>query len=163
MQFRETDLPGVGKRYTIELEGGGELTLIIHNTGRREIYIVEEEEEEPTCVISLTEDEAKELGFLLAGTVYQPVAPEKMELIMKEMVMEWIRVGKFSPLVKKTIAESQIRKRTGASIVAIIREGNMLVNPDPSETQILTDDILVVAGTRQQLKNFLEYCKDCTA
>ncbi len=162
MQFRETDLPGVGKRYTLELEGGGELTLIIHNTGRREIYIIEDEEEEPTCVISLTEDEAKDLGFLLAGTTYQPVAPERMELIMKEMVMEWVRVGKGSSLTGKTIAEAQIRKRTGASVVAIIRGEDMLVNPDPNETRILPEDILVVAGTRKQIKNFLEYCGDCS-
>ncbi len=161
MRFRETDLPGVGKRYTIELEYGGELTLIIHSTGRRELYIIEEEEEEPTCVISLTEDEAKELGFLLAGTTYQPVAPEKMELIMKEMVMEWIKVGGGSNLVEKTIAQSQIRKKTGASIVAIIRGEDMFVNPDPNTTKILEGDILVVAGTRQQVKNFLEYCGDC--
>ncbi|EDP76060.1 cation:proton antiporter regulatory subunit [Hydrogenivirga sp. 128-5-R1-1] len=162
MHFRETDLPGVGKRYTLELEDGGELTLIIHNTGRREIYIIEDEEEEPTCVISLTEDEAKELGFLLAGTTYQPVAPEKMELIMKEMVMEWVKVGGGSNLINKTIAEAQIRKKTGASIVAIIRDGDMLVNPDPNDTRIVSGDILVVAGTRKQIKNFLEYCGDCS-
>ncbi len=162
MQFRETDLPGVGKRYTLELEDGGELTLIIHNTGRRELYIIEEDEEEPTCVISLTEDEAKELGFLLAGTTYQPVAPERMELIMKEMVMEWVKVGERSDLVNRTIAEAQIRKKTGASIVAIIRGEDMLVNPDPNTTRIMPGDILVVAGTRQQIKNFLEYCGDCS-
>ena len=162
MQFRETDLPGVGKRYTLELEDGGELTLIIHNTGRRELYIIEEDEEEPTCVISLTEDEAKELGFLLAGTTYQPVAPERMELIMKEMVMEWVKVGERSELVGRTIAQAQIRKKTGASIVAIIRGEDMLVNPDPSTTDIKSGDILVVAGTRQQIKNFLEYCGDCS-
>jgi len=162
MAFRETDLPGVGKRYTLELEGGGELTLIIHNTGRRELYIIEEEEEEPTCVISLTEDEAKELGFLLAGTTYQPVAPEKMELIMKEMVMEWVKVGKGASFTNKTIAQAQIRKKTGASIVAIIRGKDMLVNPEPSTTEILPGDVLVVAGTRNQLRNFLEYCGDCS-
>ncbi len=162
MRFRETDLPGVGKRYTLELEDGSELTLIIHNTGRRELYIIEEDEEEPTCVISLTEDEAKELGFLLAGTTYQPVSPEKMELIMKEMVMEWVKVGKNSRLVNKTIAESQIRKKTGASIVAIMRGNDMIVNPDPHTVKIQEGDILVMAGTRQQIMNFLEYCGDCS-
>ena len=162
MRFREIDLPGVGKKYTLELDGGGELTLIIHNTGRREIYIIEEDEEEPTCVISLTEDEAKELGFLLAGTTYQPVAPERMELIMKEMVMEWVKIGEGSNLVNKTIAESQIRKRTGTSIVAIIREGDMLVNPDPYETKILSGDTLVIVGRREQINKFLEFCGDCS-
>ncbi len=162
MPFRETDLPGVGKRYTFELEEGVELTLIIHNTGRREIYIVEEEEEEPSCVISLTEEEAKELGFLLAGTTYQPVAPEKMEVILKEMVMEWVKVREGSNIAGRTIAESQIRKRTGASIVAIIRGEKMIVNPDPYEAVIEPGDVLVVVGTRQHLKNFLEYCGSCS-
>ncbi|RLJ70582.1 potassium/proton antiporter regulatory subunit (CPA2 family) [Hydrogenivirga caldilitoris] len=161
MRFRETDLPGVGKRYTLELEDGGELTLIIHNTGRRELYIIEQEEEEPTCVISLTEDEAKDLGFLLAGTTYQPVAPEKMELIMKEMVMEWVRVGEGSNLVNKTIAEAQIRKKTKASIVAIIRGEDMIVSPDPYDTVIKPGDTLVVVGTRQHINSFLEYCGEC--
>jgi len=162
MEFRETDLPGVGKKYTLELEGGAELTLIIHNTGRREIYIIEEEEEEPTCVISLTEDEAKELGFLLAGTTYQPVAPEKMELIMREMIMEWVKVGGGSKLVGKSIAELQIRKRTGVSIVAILRNGDMLVSPDPNETRIESGDTLVIVGKRDQINRFLDFCGDCS-
>ncbi|HIQ31309.1 MAG TPA: potassium transporter TrkA [Aquifex aeolicus] len=161
--FRETDLPGVGKRYTLELEEGGELTLIIHSTGKRELYVIEEGEEEPTCVISLSENEAKELGFLLAGTTYQPVAPERMELIMREMVMEWIKVGEASHIANRTIADSQIRKRTGASIVAIIRGEDMLVNPDPMSTKILKGDVLVVAGTRAQIKNFIQYCGDCSS
>jgi TrkA domain protein len=162
MAFRETDLPGVGKRYTLELEEGGELTLIIHNTGRRELYIIEEEEEEPTCVISLTEEEAKELGFLLAGTTYQPVAPERMEVILKEMVMEWVKVDEGSRIAKRTIAEAQIRKRTGASIVAIIRGEEMIVSPDPYQATIEPGDVLVVVGTRQHIKNFLDYCGKCS-
>ena len=162
MAFRETDLPGVGKRYTFDLEEGVELTLIIHNTGRRELYIIEEEEEEPTCVISLTEEEAKELGFLLAGTTYQPVSPERMEVILKEMVMEWVKVGDRANIAGRTIADSQIRKRTGASIVAIIRGEDMIVSPDPYETVIEPGDVVVVVGTRQHLKNFLDYCGNCS-
>ncbi|MEO0139837.1 MAG: cation:proton antiporter regulatory subunit [candidate division WOR-3 bacterium] len=162
MKVRETDLPGVGKRYTLELQSGWEITLIIHNTGRREIYIIEPEEEEPKCVLSLTEDEAKDLGFLLAGTTYQSVSPERMEFIMKEMVMEWVKVGKNSNLVNKTLVNAQIRERTGTSILAILRGKDMIVNPDPHKTVIKEGDILVVVGTREQINNFLKYCGDCT-
>ncbi len=162
MAFRETDLPGVGKRYTFELEEGVELTLVIHNTGRRELYIIEGEEEEPTCVISLTEEQAKELGFLLAGTTYQPIAPEKMEVILKEMVMEWVKVKEGANIANRTIADAQIRKRTGASIVAIIRGEDMIVSPDPYETTITPGDVLVVVGTRQHIKSFLDYCGSCS-
>lgn len=162
MAFREVDLPGVGKKYSLTLEEGQTLTLIIHNTGKREIYILEEEEEQPTCVIMLSEDEAKELGFLLAGTTYQPVAPEKMEMFMREMVMEWVKVGKNSRVAGKKIADSQIRKKTGASVVAIIRGKEMIVSPDPYEEELREGDTVVVIGTRTHINSFLEYCGDCT-
>ncbi len=161
MKFREADLPGVGKKYTVELENGDELTLVIHNTGRRELYIMEEDDEEPICVITLTEDEAKDLGFLLAGTTYQTVATGKMELIMKEMVMEWVKVGSGSAIAGKTIAQAEIRKRTGASVIAIIRGEDMIASPDPN-TEIKGGDTLVVVGTRTHINNFLELCGDCS-
>jgi TrkA domain protein len=161
MRFREADLPGVGKKYTVELEDGEELTLVIHNTGRRELYIMEEDEEEPVCVITLTEDEARDLGFLLAGTTYQTVATGKMELIMKEMVMEWVKVGRNSNIADRSIAQAQIRKKTGASVIAIIRGEDMIASPDPS-TEIKVGDTLVVVGTRQHIKNFLDLCGDCS-
>lgn len=161
MRIKETDLPGVGKKYVIELEAGGELTLIIHNTGRRELYLIEEEEEEPACVFSLNEEEARELGFLLAGTTYQPVSTEKMELLMKEIVMEWVKVGENSNFVGKTIAELQIRRRTGVSIIAIIRDGKMIPSPDPYQEKIQAGDTLIVVGTREQLLKFLDICGDC--
>ncbi len=161
MGFREADLPGIGKKYSITLEGGVILTLVIHNTGKREIYILDEEEGEPSCVFTLGEEEAKELGFLLAGTTYQPVAPDRMEIFMREMVMEWVKVGPSSILVNKTIAEAQIRKKTGASVLAVIRGEEMMVSPDPYETTIRSGDTLIVAGTRKHIKKFLEFCGDC--
>ncbi|NPB08454.1 MAG: cation:proton antiporter regulatory subunit [Aquificae bacterium] len=161
MRIKETELPGVGKKYTIELEEGGELTVIIHNTGRREIYLMEEEDDEPVCSFSLTEEEARELGFLLAGTHYQTVGTEKMQLLMKEIVMEWVKVGENSNFVGKTIAELEIRKKTGVSIIAIIRDGTMIPSPDPQKERIKAGDTLIVVGTREQLIKFLELCGDC--
>ncbi|WP_461828920.1 cation:proton antiporter regulatory subunit [Aquifex sp.] len=161
MRIKETELPGVGKKYVIELEEGGELTLIIHNTGRRELYLMEEDDEEPSCVFSLNEEEARELGFLLAGTTYQTVGTGKMEMLMKEIVMEWVKVGENSNFIGKTIAELEIRKKTGVSIIAIIRDGSMIPSPDPQKEKIQAGDTLIVVGTREQLLKFLELCGDC--
>ena len=38
MDVREHDLPGVGKKYAIKTTEGDRMTVIIHNTGHREIY-----------------------------------------------------------------------------------------------------------------------------
>ncbi|MCS7170775.1 MAG: cation:proton antiporter regulatory subunit [Aquificaceae bacterium] len=160
MEIRETDLPGIGKKYSMGLKEGRELVLVIYNTGRREIYLMEDEE--AAYVFDLTEEEAKELGFLLAGAMYQPVKSEKMELILKEVVMEWVKVEVGSNFVNKTIADLQIRRTTGVSVIAIDRKGKIIPSPDPYKEKIELGDILIVVGTRQQISHFLELCGRCS-
>ncbi len=38
MEVREVDLPGVGKKFAVRTNDQERLTIIIHNTGHREIY-----------------------------------------------------------------------------------------------------------------------------
>lgn len=159
MELRETDLPGIGKKYDLILESGKEISIIIYSTGKREIYLMEDEE--PLCTIELSDEESRELGFLLAGAVYQPIPSTKMELIMKEMVMEWIKVEEGSNFENKTIADLQVRKRTGASIIAIVRGDKIIPSPDPYREVIKAGDTLVVVGTRNQVNQVISFCKRC--
>ncbi|WP_333784006.1 cation:proton antiporter regulatory subunit [Thermocrinis sp.] len=160
MKIRETDLPGIGKKYGVLLKSGKELVIIIHNTGRREIYLMEDEE--PSCFIELTDEEAKELGFLVAGATYQPVSAEKMEMILQQVVMEWIKVEDGSNLANKTIAQLEIRRKTGVSIIAIERGGKVIPSPDPYKEKIEVGDVLIAVGTRAQIKAFLDLCGRCS-
>ncbi len=160
MDIKETDLPGIGKKYSISLREGRELVLVIYNTGKREIYLMEEEE--TSCVFDLTEEEAKELGFLLAGALYQPIKVDKMELILKEVVMEWVKIEVGSNFINKTIAELQIRRTTGVSVIAIDRRGKIIPSPDPYKERIELGDVLIVVGTRMQINHFLELCGRCS-
>ncbi len=160
MELKETDLPGIGKKYSVKLKSGKTLVIVIYNTGKREIYLMEDED--VVCYFELTDDESKELGFLIAGALYQPIKGDRMELILKEVVMEWVKVEKESNFVDKTIAELQIRKLTGASVIAIVRNENIIPSPDPYKEKILPQDTLVVVGTRQQINKLLSICGGCS-
>ncbi|MFZ8833258.1 MAG: cation:proton antiporter regulatory subunit [Candidatus Caldipriscus sp.] len=160
MRYSEADLPGFGKKFSIKLKSGQELILIILSTGKRELYLMQGEE--ASCVIELTQDEAKELGFLMAGAKYEAVSMGRMEAILKELVIEWVKVEEGSKFIDKTIAELEIRRKTGVSVVAIDRQGKLIPTPDPFKEKILPGDILVVIGTRQQLNSFLELCGKCS-
>jgi len=160
VKIKETDLPGIGKKYGVLLKSGKELVIIIHNTGRREIYLMEDEE--PSCFIELTDEEARDLGFLLAGATYQPVSSEKMEMILQQVVMEWVKVEEGSNFAGKTIAQLEIRRKTGVSIIAIERGGKVIPSPDPYTEKIEVGDTLISVGTRQQIKSFLELCGRCS-
>jgi TrkA domain protein len=110
----------------------------------REIYHFTEEQDEPH-VITLNDDEARQLGAILGGVLYRPQLVEDLELALKDLVMEWIELPSASPIVGLTVATCRIRSTTGATIVAILRESGSLATPHPDEV-LRADDTLVVIG-----------------
>lgn len=62
----------------------------------------------------------------------------------------WLHIPKDSPLSGRNISEEQIRTKTGASIIAIIREEELIPNPAP-EMRMSPGDRLGVLGTAEQV------------
>jgi K+:H+ antiporter len=67
----------------------------------------------------------------------------------KMIETDWIELPEYSPLTGKTIGELGVRARTGASIVAIVREESVIANPGP-EVTIAPGDTVGVLGTPDQ-------------
>ena len=61
----------------------------------------------------------------------------------------WRKVPPDSPLAGQTLAESALRLRTGANLVAIMREGNLLLNP-AMDTVFKAEDRLGLLGNAEQ-------------
>jgi TrkA domain protein len=153
MDVREHDLPGVGKKFAVTHGDGERMTIIIHNTGHREIYFFERGEDYPAYAVRMDDSEARKLGAILGGAYFQPVVAESMEMVFSQLSVEWLRVGAGSPLAGQSLAEAAVRERTGASVIAILREGNALPNPQPDE-RFAAGDTLVVVGDRAQVGRF---------
>jgi monovalent cation:H+ antiporter-2, CPA2 family len=62
----------------------------------------------------------------------------------------WLGLANDSPLVGQTLAEADLRARTGASIVAITRDGHLMPNPK-SLTVFQPGDRIGLIGDRQQV------------
>src|SRR5215212_8457080 len=62
---------------------------------------------------------------------------------------DWIELPEDSPLAEKKIGDIEVRTRTGASIVAIVREESVIANPGP-EVAIAPDDTIGVLGSPDQ-------------
>ena len=156
MFVKEGELPGIGKKYSIRTESGDTIVVVIHYTGKREIYYFEDDSEEPTAVIELTDEEARTLGTILVGALFQPTSDEeKIGFLMKHLAFEWVKVPEGSFLVGKTIKELEIRKKFGVIIVAVVREENVVVSPSPL-FRIEAGDTLVVVGTLENVKRFVK-------
>ena len=153
MQVNEHDLPGVGKKFALTTNEGERMTVIIHNTGHREIYTFRDRDEFPLSAVRMEDREARMLGAILGGAYFQPAVAASMDMVLGQLSVEWFKVRTGSPLAGRTIQDSAIRKRTGASVIAILRDGRPLPNPAPSDS-IEAGDTLLVVGDRQQVQRF---------
>ncbi len=143
LEVRETRLPGVGTKFTLRTHRGERLSSVVHLDGMREIYHYTDEDE--PHVITLNDEEARQLGAILGGVVYRPQLVKDLEVALSDLVMEWIELPADSPLVGLTVATCRIRSTTGATIVAILRKSGSLATPHPDEV-LRADDTLVVIG-----------------
>lgn len=159
MDVREHDLPGVGKKFALRTNEGDRMTVIIHNTGHREIYHFQKGEDYPFHAIRLEDPEARKLGAILGGAYFQPAVAESMEMVFDQLSVEWFRVPESSALAGRSILESAIRRRTGASVIAILRDGRALPNPQPDD-RIDPGDTLMVVGDREQVTRFGEIMRE---
>lgn len=159
MQVKEHDLPGVGKKFALATNEGERMTVIIHNTGHREVYLFRGKEEYPACAVRLEDAEARMLGAILGGAYFQPAVAESMDMVLGQLSVEWFRVDSASSLAGRTIRDAAIRKRTGASVIAILRGGRSLPNPAPDDA-IQAQDTLLVVGDRQQVQRFRQLAID---
>jgi CPA2 family monovalent cation:H+ antiporter-2 len=72
----------------------------------------------------------------------------------REIETQWVRLPKVSPLTGRTIGELEVRTKTGASIVAIVRDDLVLTNPGP-DARFEPGDMVGVLGTPNQRATFL--------
>ncbi|MBU6391533.1 MAG: cation:proton antiporter regulatory subunit [Planctomycetota bacterium] len=153
-EIKECDLPGIGKKFTLQLDSGDKLVIVIHSSGEREVFKFIKDKDEPSSVTALNDEEARQIGAILSGTYFQPILEEEQKLTMKNVTMEWIKVVTDSTLANKKIKELNIRKTTGVSITTIIRGETVIPNPSPSEV-IKPLDTLIIVGNNEQIKNFI--------
>lgn len=146
IDLRETRLPGVGVKYGFRLDHGGRLSLIQHNDGKRELYVFQRaNDEEPSAVITLDDDEARQLGAVLGGAYERPKIVEDLEMALGELLIEWEAVPDTSPWIGKTLAEAAFRARTGVTIIAILREPEPVTGAQPQDVVQRGDTLVTVA------------------
>ncbi|MBI1176114.1 cation/H(+) antiporter [bacterium] len=82
--------------------------------------------------------------------VEQPAEPAKKRLnLPDDAELLTLLLNERAPCVGKTIQETGLRSKTGASIVALKRDGNSLVNPLPNIELKAGDELLLLGGPAQ--------------
>ncbi|UCB42879.1 MAG: NAD-binding protein [Dehalococcoidales bacterium] len=95
-------------------------------------------------------------GRRLAMLTLRPVVVDFVDTTLSsglgELVLENVKVSSGSPVCGKSITEGQ-KLSGGATILAVQKQdGSLLANPS-AEASLEVDDVLVVIGTREQLRS----------
>ena len=150
MNIREADLIGIGKKFQLETSYGENVIIVIHDDGRRELYSYDPDRDETTGIMTLNDDESRQVAGILGGMAYKPRALENVEVALHDLTIEWYKVPADSKALGKSIGELEVRKQTGAMIIAAITEGDTVINPGPDYV-IKPGSTLVVTGKRNHI------------
>ena len=101
----------------------------------------------------MSDHQARKLGAILGGAFFKPAVVEEVEAVFDDLLIEWVALVPTSPGVDRSIAELEIRRTTGVSIIAIIRGNQPVTAPEPSEV-LRAGDRLVVVSRPQDLGPF---------
>lgn len=146
MTVYETDLPGVGKKFEVELPDESRLVVVTHNTGRREVFRRPSPDADSEKLFELPDRLARTVGSILEGAYFQPVQTDRVEtMIAEDLSIEWYVVSEDSELAGETLASARVGPRTGSTVVAIQR-GDEVIPAPGGDTDIRAGDTLVVVG-----------------
>ena len=149
MTVYETDLPGVGRRFDLELAAGGVASVVVHHDGRCELYRRPARDESGEKLLDLNGAEANKLGSILEGAYFESVNVDALSAPLGDAIIEWVEVAEGSAFDGATLAESDLEHGTGATVIAVQRGEETVSNPD-AEFELAGGDLLVAIGTHEE-------------
>lgn len=140
-------LPGIGICQEVGLRSGRRLGIVTRRNGLREIVLYDEEGEGAVAAVALTDDEANALAEVL-GAPQLTVRLATLQQQAESLVTEQLPVPHTSPFHNRPLGDTHARTLTGASIVAVLRDGVPITSPTP-DFVLRGGDLVITVGTRE--------------
>lgn len=145
-----TPLPGIGVRKDFAIRSGRRVGVVTHRDGAIEL-IISRSDDTDACMASvpLTVDESAALSNLLgAPQLVAQLRADQRDL--PGINTRQVPITTESPFDGRTLGDTALRTRTGVSVVAVMRAGQ--VHPSPGPDFVFTSgDLLVAVGTAEGL------------
>ncbi|WBB78205.1 potassium transporter TrkA [Micromonospora sp. WMMD882] len=150
VRVEQTALPGIGVRHDMMTESGRRLGVVSHRNGRRDLVLYDPDDPD-SCQhdIPLTDDEAEALADILGASLMLGQLAGLRDQAAG-LLTEQIAIPAGSRYVNRRLGDTKARTRTSASIVAVLRDREVIASPDPA-FRFAAGDVVVVVGTRQGL------------
>jgi TrkA domain protein len=145
-----TPLPGIGVRKDFALRSGRRIGVISLRDGTLELIVSKADDPDASIAeIPLTYDEAGALANLLgAPQLVAQLAEEHRDL--PGIRTKQLPINADSPFDGRPLGDTAMRTRTGVSLVAVMRAGQVHPSPGP-DFMLAAGDLVVAVGTGEGL------------
>ena len=150
MNVDVTPLPGIGVRKDFALRDGRRVGVVTQRDGKLALIVSKADDPDATLAeLPLSVEEAGALANLLG-------APQLVAQLREEQGdLPGLHTGRLtiatsSPYDGRTLGATALRTRTKASVVAVMRAGQVHPSPTPDFT-LTAGDLLVAVGTAEGL------------
>ena len=150
--IREQTLPGIGRRYDVKVGHRRRLSVIVSRTGLRELSISDDDADDPTAVVSLSQAQALAVAALLSGARFSlepdahPAAPKWVTMDQDVVTVSTVTLTDSSPAIGHSLSEIELPPGSNAAVLAIIRDETPELVEDPARVPCWPGDRLVVAA-----------------
>jgi monovalent cation:H+ antiporter-2, CPA2 family len=108
----------------------------------------------PTDVQRHTDTARQELYAHLLNQNHDYRVLSQLRGAEQQFDLQWVRLPRESPIANRSIGDSEIRKRTGASVVGVVRGEQLKPNPD-ADFVFLPDDFVAIIGSEENREAFV--------
>ncbi len=142
-------LPGIGVCQEIVLHDGGRLGIVTRRNGLRDIVVYDDDGDGAQASVTLTDEEADAVAEVL-GAPQLVTRLHGLQSQADALLTEQLPLPATSRYANRPLGDTQTRTRTGASIVAVLRQGT--THPSPGPDFVLEGgDLIITVGTRSAL------------
>lgn len=99
---------------------------------------------------------------MLRSPSLQPVNIGNLNAALNDATTETVKLENDSAVVGKTLAQLDLRGKTGATIIAVVRSGETKINPG-ANYKLFAGDLLVLLGTNEKIERALKLLEPETA
>ena len=154
VHIREEELPGIGRRFDLDVDEGLSLVVVARRDGSRDIAVSEKGADATRRSVHLGREQAVAVGSLLLGARFSDAGGKRDECALD---VSTVVLGESSPAVGRIPAEIPLPTGSDAAVVAVARDDTPQLLEDDRHRPCEPGDRLVIVARRDRMDEVLEH------
>lgn len=154
VHIREQVLPGIGRRFDLDVEGGLTLVVIARRDGSRDVTVGDKDADELRRSVHLGREQAVAVGSLLLGARFSDGGGDSRGSALD---VGTVVLGVGSPAIGRIPAEIPLPGGSDAAVVAVARDDTPQLLEDDRHRPCEPGDRLVIAARRDRLEEVIHH------